>query len=185
MPEPGTVFWLTGLSGSGKTTIGEALAKTLRLSGHTVVFLDGDHLREVSGQLFGHERDQRLQASLLYSRLCKMLANQNIHVVCATISLFHETQEWNRKNIERYIEVFIDVPLTELLRRDSKKIYQQAKNGYLKNVVGIDISADYPQQPDLTIKNYGDIDPEQAVSFIINYLKKDYLYGSFRSDASR
>ena len=180
--QSGTVFWLTGLSGSGKSTIGHLLTNRLRLLGHTMVLLDGDALREVSGQIFGHERDQRIEASLLYSRFCKLLADQNIHVVCATISLFHETQEWNRGHMNHYIEVFIDVPLVELTQRDSKNIYSQANAGHLKNVVGIDISPDYPKKPDLIIQNYGNIKPEDAVALIINYFKKDEVHGDSRTN---
>lgn len=163
----GVVFWLTGLSGSGKTTIGTELTHRLRAQNLPVMFLDGDHLREITGNSFGHDREQRLQASLLYARLCNMIAAQKIHVVCATISLFHQTQQWNRDNIKNYLEIFIDVPLPELIKRDPKKIYSRAQSGELKNVVGIDIPAEFPLHPDLTIQNYDSIDINQAVETIL------------------
>lgn len=167
MTRQGVVFWLTGLSGSGKTTIGTELALRLRAQEYPVIFLDGDILREMSANTFGHDRDQRLQASLMYARLCNMIAAQNVHVVCATISLFHQTQLWNRKNIPNYLEIFVDVPLSELVKRDPKKIYSRAQAGELKNVVGIDIVPEYPQKPDLIIKNHGDVPVKQAVDDII------------------
>ena len=163
----GVVFWLTGLSGSGKTTIGTELTHRLRAQEQPVIFLDGDHLREVTGNTFGHDQEQRLQASLMYSRLCNMIAAQNIHVVCATISMFHQTQQWNRQNISNYLEIFVDVPLSELIKRDPKKIYSRAQTGELKNVVGMDIAAEFPQNPDLIIKNHNTVSIHQAVDAIL------------------
>ena len=166
----GTVFWLTGLSGSGKTTLGKELARILKEQGYPVVFLDGDHLREVTGNLFGHDREQRLQASLLYGRLCHFLSSQSINVVCATISLFHETQNWNRKHIPNYVEIFIDVPFSEIIQRDPKKIYSRAQQGDLKNIVGIDIAPEFPQRPELVIKNHN-ISVQEAVAEIMDFIK--------------
>lgn len=166
----GTVFWLTGLSGSGKTTLGAELTEHLRKHNHPVIFLDGDNLREVAGDIFGHDREQRLKASLLYSRLCHMIASQNIHVVCATISLFHETQNWNQKNITNYIEIFMDIPLPELIKRDSKKIYSRAEEGILKNVVGVDIQAEYPQDPSIIVKHQESV--SDAVEKIFSLFKR-------------
>lgn len=167
MDEAGIVYWLTGLSGSGKTTIARALTAALRKQNQPVIFLDGDELREVTGNMFGHNRDERLKASLLYSRLCKMLAAQCTHVVCATISLFHETQEWNRIFIPNYLEVFIDVPLAEVIKRDPKSIYARAAAGEINNVVGIDIPADFPKYPDVIIHNIEPFSVDKAVTTIL------------------
>lgn len=167
--QTGTVFWLTGLSGSGKTTIGTALAHHLRSQALPVIFLDGDHLREITGNVFGHDSKQRLQASMLYGRLCKMLAEQNIHVVCATISLFHQVQNWNRENISHYIEVFVDVPFAEIVSRDPKKIYSRAQAGELSNVVGIDVVPEYPINPDIIIHNTNNSEIQDTVQEIMRY----------------
>lgn len=169
--EAGTLFWLTGLSGSGKSTIGSALADALRTQNEVVILLDGDQLREVTGGIYGHEPSERLKASLLYSRLCRMLTMQGINVICATISLFQETQDWNRKHIMNYKEIFIEVPITELEQRDPKKIYQKARAGLIKNVVGIDITPFYPNNPDLIIQNYGQMTVSDAVKAILTLYK--------------
>lgn len=172
--QPGIVFWLTGLSGSGKTTIGTELTNHLKAQGKPVVFLDGDQLREITGNTLGHDREQRLAASLLYARLCNLLANQNVNVVCATISLFHETQQWNRDHIKNYMEIFVDVPLAEVIKRDAKQIYSRAQQGLIKNVVGIDIEPEYPQNPDIVIKNHNKVSAQEAVYQILNYLTQAY-----------
>lgn len=163
-----TLFWLTGFSGAGKTTLSILLAKKLRDREHPVILLDGDILREIYDNRFGHERKERLAASLQYGRLCKLLTEQETHVVCATISMFHQTQEWNRENIKNYIEVFIDVPLSELLNRNSKKIYSRAKSGELKNIVGIDIEPELPKNPDITIQNCNNRTIDDNVNLILN-----------------
>ena len=165
----GTVFWLTGLSGSGKTAIGEALTEKLQNS-DAVIFLDGDRLREVYGNMLGYSKAERRNASLYYARLCKMISVQGINVVCATISMIHQTQEWNRNNIEKYLEIYVRVPIEELILRDNKQIYSRAKSGKLTNVVGMDIEAEEPQFPDLIIDNYGDMTVNKAVNRILETL---------------
>lgn len=169
--QSGTVFWLTGLSGSGKTTIGRELTNTLKKHGYPVIFLDGDELREMTGNVFGYTREQRLQASLMYARLCNMLAAQSFHVVCATISLFHQTQCWNRENNQNYIEIFVDVVLSELIKNDPKKNYSRALKGELSNIVGMDIIPEFPEHPDIIISNQT-ISVAYAVNEIFQYFKQ-------------
>ena len=94
-----------------------------------------------------------------------MLAAQGFDVVCATISLFHSVQRWNRANIPNYFEIYLRVPFEELTRRDSKGIYSHALGG-ASNVVGLDISMEEPETPDLVLENYGDIDPYHALETV-------------------
>lgn len=147
----------------------------MRAQGLPVIFLDGDHLREIMGNAFGHDREARLQASLMYARLCKMLADQQMHVVCSTISLFHQTQEWNRQHISRYLEILVDVPLTELIKRDPKQIYLRARQGLLKNVVGMDLPAEFPKQPDIIIQNHAQASVQDAVATILQFYEKEVV----------
>ena len=145
------VYWITGLSGSGKTILGRKLASHLRLQGRKIILLDGDDLREVMGATMAHSRDERLQLAMRYSRLCHMIAVQKVDVVINTISLFRKVHEWNRLNLPGYIEIFLDVPLSELTRRDPKKIYEQAAKKELHNVAGVDFAVDYPEAPDVLL----------------------------------
>ena len=93
--------------------------------------------------------------------LCRMLAEQGFDVVCATISLFHEVQRWNRENIPRYHEIFVRVPLEELKRRDTKGIYLAATAGGAANIVGFDIPAETPEAPDLILDNDSSLNPRR------------------------
>ena len=141
-------FWITGLSSAGKTTLSQMLVDNLRSKGKTVILLDGDELREILSNK-GYSRDERLQTALKYSRLCSLIVKQKINVVIGVIGLFNEVHQWNRQNIPGYIEIFIEVPMEELRRRDPKQIYKKAFDGKLKNVYGVDLQADYPKNPDV------------------------------------
>ena len=163
----GRVFWITGLSGTGKTTLGRELSKRLRGAGHRVIFLDGDALRSAIAEDLGHNAGDRRRAAMRNARLCRLLADQGADVVCATISLFHEVQRWNRENIPGYREIYLRVPIDELRRRDSKGIYACAQRGEAHDVVGLDVPAEAPEAPDLILDNYGALDVAAAADRIL------------------
>ena len=149
------VIWVTGLSGAGKTTLATELVNSLRSQDKHVIQLDGDELREVFDPFKdnpqSHNRKARLALAMQYAQLCRVLANQNLTVVIATISLFKEIHSWNRKNLPGYFEVYIKVPLEELRRRDPKSIYQRFNSGEIKNVAGLDLKIDEPLNAHLII----------------------------------
>jgi adenylylsulfate kinase len=165
-PEPGRVFWVTGLSGSGKTTIATLLADALRAQGKTAILLDGDELREVFGGTQSYDEAARRDASMRYARLCRLLAAQGANVICATISMFDATRAWNREHIAGYYEIYVRVPLEELKRRDSKGIYSRGEQ-----VVGVDIAFEAPKTPDITVDNHGATTPKQALVQILQHIK--------------
>ena len=88
--EAGKVVWITGLSGSGKSTVAQELWMLLKNNGVPSILLDGDELRNVFGEQDNYEIQQRLKISKKYSRLCKLLSEQGFNVVIGTISMFHE-----------------------------------------------------------------------------------------------
>jgi adenylylsulfate kinase len=167
----GKVIWITGLSGSGKTTVGSRLTQILKSKNLPTVFLDGDDLRAVLNKdkigNLNHSRNERLQLSLIYSRLSKIISENGVYVVIATISLFSEIHQWNRENISNYFEIFLDVPLEILEDRDPKSIYANFKQGKIKNVAGLDLEIDFPKHPNLWIKINSGSTEEEIVDMII------------------
>lgn len=150
------VIWLIGMSGAGKTAIGKEVFAQLKQRRPNVVFLDGDAVREIMGSDLGHSLEARRANAGRISRLCKYLDDQGIDVVCSILSIFHESQAWNRSQIARYFEVYIRVPFEVLEARDSKGLYRAAREGKATNVVGVDIPFPPPLNPDLIIDN-GDV----------------------------
>ena len=150
-PKPGRVIWITGLSGAGKSTLSRAVADALRASGRPVLLFDGDELRGLIGGSLGYREADRRELTGRYSALSRALAQQGTDVVCATIGMFHASQQWNREFIPRYTEVYLKVDLQILIARDTKGLYARALKGEINDVVGIDIPCEEPQAPDLVI----------------------------------
>lgn len=149
------VLWLIGMSGSGKTTVAEYMYKKLKKRCKNLVLIDGDVLRQIMGNDLGHTVEDRSKNAHRITRLCKFLDSQGINVICAVLSIFHESHEWNRANIKDYFEVFIDTPFNTLVKRDPKGYYKKALKGELKHFVGVDIPFPKPLKPDLVLNNNG------------------------------
>ncbi|MHB9335899.1 adenylyl-sulfate kinase [Fusobacterium polymorphum] len=160
----GRVFWITGLSGAGKTTIGYLLYTKLKAQKNPIVFLDGDELRKVFGNDLGYSKEDRLKSAFRNSRLCKLLSDQEIDVICCTISMFDAIREWNRENIKNYFEIYLDVSLETL--KDRKNIYRENNN----DIVGINILAEIPKNPDIVLDNNGGFSPIEQVKKILSYI---------------
>lgn len=167
----GQVIWITGLSGAGKSTLCRALVDALRSSSaQPIIMLDGDELRHVMGIMEAHSRDERLQLAMRYAQLCRLIATQGVSVAIATISMFNEVHVWNRANLPGYVEVFLDVPLDELARRDPKQIYQRAARNELANVAGLDLAVDRPKNPDIHIQWRPDTTVDSALTQVLDQL---------------
>ncbi len=152
---PGTVYWFTGIAGAGKTTLARLFYKNLKRTNPFVIFLDGDTLREIFGNDLGYTRLDRKKNAMRIARLCEFLSESGMNVVCATISLFHECQDWNRKHMRFYKEIYIQAPMAALKKRDPKKIYSRASKGILKDVWGMDLLPEVPKNPEVVIHNDG------------------------------
>tara|TARA_B100001971_G_scaffold91384_1_gene84296 strand:+ start:543 stop:1049 length:507 start_codon:yes stop_codon:yes gene_type:complete len=152
------VIWVIGLAAAGKTVIGKELYSELKKKYSNLVFLDGDIIREIMGNDLEHTLEDRKKNADRICRLCETLDEQGIHVVCSILSIFHESQEWNRQNYSQYFEIYVDVSMDILIKRDKKKLYTNALDGNIKNVVGLDIPFEPPKKPDFIIHNNNDRD---------------------------
>lgn len=159
-------IWLTGLSSTGKSSVAGELRALLLERGVVPVRLDGDVLREALPWPTGYGRDERLRLARFYGRLARELVEQGHVVVCSTVSLFHEVQEWNRQHIPGYFEVWLRAPAAELQRRDragDRGVYGGARGA----VVGRQLVPEFPRSPDLIVDNHGDMTPAAAARRIL------------------
>ena len=163
--EKGNVYWITGLSGAGKTTIGKLLYNRIKDKKDNVIFLDGDVLREVY-QTKDYSNEGRLNLALQHGRLCKMLSEQGIDVVICVIAMYDECRQWNHDNIENYHEIYLRVSIDELIRRDQKQLYSRVLKKEISNVMGMDIPFEEPKNPEVIIDNNGNDSPEQIINKI-------------------
>lgn len=165
----GKTYWLTGLSGAGKTTIGRLWYERLRNAGEAAIFLDGDELRQVFGGQMGYTLEDRRKAAMNYARLCALLSRQGLTVVCCTISMFDSVRTWNRENIPGYVEVYIKASMETLRRRDQKGLYSVGA----QNVAGIDFQVELPEAPDLILNNDGEESPEDQIAYLSDWKNKE------------
>ena len=167
--EKGILYWITGLSGAGKTTVGNALYYELRKYKDNVVILDGDILKRLVGDSLGYSKEDRKKRAYYYSNLCKTLTDQGISVVICTIAMYDEVRNWNRNNIEKYIEIFLKVGLETLIKRDRKGLYSKQASGEINNIAGLDQEVEYPKHPDIVVENDGSVKVNDIVRLITNY----------------
>lgn len=173
----GCLYWITGLSGAGKTTIGNRLFYELRKTNDNVVLLDGDVLKSVVSDTLGYSENDRRKRAMKYAALCKVLADQGQIVICCTIAMYDEVREWNRKNNKRYVEVFLNVPISVLQERDQKGMYSKLEKGEMIELAGVNMDVEFPKNPDIVLENDGRFTINECVEKIIKhkvYDQSDY-----------
>lgn len=166
MNEKGTVYFFTGLSGAGKTTIGGLFYRRLKAVKPNVVLMDGDQTRPVFNEDVGYSDSDRLRGSYRFFRVARMLADQGIDVVACAICMHSPVREWNRDNLEHYKEIYIKVTWDTLYRRNQKGLYSSGTN-----VMGVDLPFDEPKTPDMIVENDGEETPEVLVKRIEKALR--------------
>ena len=169
------IIWVTGLSGSGKTTLARRITEILNERGIQTIMLDGDDLRKILGSYQfntknNHEIESRIEIGLFYSRLCQFLRSKGLNIVISTISMYKKVQDWNKENLINYQEVYLEVPLDELRKRDPKGIYKKFKLGKLSNVAGLDLPVNEPDNPRWHFKYDQKLEPDRMAEIIINDL---------------
>lgn len=165
------ILWLTGLSGSGKSTIANALQQELYKKNISVYVLDGDNLRHGINSNLTFSSEDRKENIRRTAEIGKLLVDAGIVVIAALISPFEEDRLNARGLFERdeFIEVYIKCSLEECESRDPKGLYQKARKGEIKQFTGIDQSYEEPQNPEIII-NTDELSIDKSVEVILSYL---------------
>jgi len=150
-------IWFTGLSGSGKTTIANLLEKRLYSEGRHTYILDGDNVRHGLNRDLGFTETDRAENIRRIAEVAHLMVDAGLIVLVSFISPFTAERQMARGLFQdgQFLEVFVDTPLAECERRDSKGLYAKARRGELKNFTGIDSIYEIPETPELHLKfNY-------------------------------
>ncbi len=164
----GILFWITGLSGSGKTTFGKAIHKDIQKLYGPTIMISGDNVRKIF-YLKGHKKQERLKILKSYCQFAKFITNQNINLIFAVVGMFNEPRNWNRQNIDNYVEIYIKSNLKKIIKLNKKKIYHKKNIG---DIVGVDIKPEFPKKPDITIVNLFNKPSKKIAVNIIKKIKK-------------
>jgi adenylylsulfate kinase len=159
------VFWFTGLSGSGKSTIATRVHEELVRRGIEVEYIDGDALREVFPRT-GFTREEREEHLRRTGYMASRLAAHGITVVASFVSPYRESREFIRRLCPRFLEIYVATPLEECERRDVKGLYARARRGEIRNFTGIDDPYEAPEHPELSLDTQA-LTVEQSVTQVL------------------
>jgi adenylylsulfate kinase len=147
------VIWIIGLSRSGKTSLAKALIRKLNKRKKKFIHVDGDVIRKIYNDKIGYTMKEREINAERISKLTKYLSDEGINVIGSILSNFPKWQNWNKKNIKNYKQIFLKANLSSLLKRDTNNLYKNALKGKTKNVVGLDLKFRKPIKSSIIIDN--------------------------------
>ena len=175
--QTGTIIWLTGLSSSGKTTLSIALESVLFQQKALVTVLDGDVVRSGLNHDLGFSAKDRKENIRRIGEVALLLAHQALVVIVAFISPFREDRDRVRHSIDtgRFIEVFVDCPLSVCEERDTKGLYKKARNGDISDFTGISSPYEPPLNPDIHLKT-SEQTVEECIETIIEFLDNKNVF---------
>ena len=171
------ILWFTGLSGSGKSTIANALESRLHAMNKHTYLLDGDNIRMGLNKGLGFSDEDRIENIRRIGEVSKLFVDAGLIVLTAFISPFRKERNMVRELVmeDEFIEIFIDTPLEVCEKRDPKGLYHKARNGEISNFTGISSPYEAPLDPELHIRN-DQHSVDDVILQIIHYLhEKGYL----------
>lgn len=170
-------LWFTGLSGSGKSTIANAVSNELYRQGINEYVLDGDNIRHGLNKDLGFSEHDRTENIRRIGEVAKLFVDSGKVITTAFISPFRSDREQVRALFEEgeFIEVFVNCPLEECERRDPKQLYAKARRGEIKDFTGIDSPYEAPTNPEITLQS-DLLSVEEAVDQVFAYLREKNIF---------
>jgi len=167
------ILWFTGLSGSGKSTIANAVEAKLYEMGKHTYLLDGDNIRMGLNRGLGFSEEDRVENIRRIGEVAKLFVDAGMIVLTAFISPYRNDRERVRALVEpgEFIEIFVDTPLEVCEARDPKGLYKKARAGEIPDFTGVDSPYEAPVNPEIHILN-NNITVEAAADRVIDYLQK-------------
>ena len=167
------VLWLTGLSGAGKSTIADIVEKKLLAAGRHTMLLDGDNVRHGLNRDLGFTDVDRVENIRRLGEVARLMTEAGLIVICSFISPFRAERRMVRELTvpTAFLEIFVDTPLDECMRRDPKGLYAKAKAGRIENFTGIDSAYETPEAPEIRVATVG-VTPEAAAEHILDELRR-------------
>ncbi|MDO6505589.1 adenylyl-sulfate kinase [Colwellia sp. 4_MG-2023] len=165
------LLWYTGLSGSGKSTVANAVDALLFKLGCHSYLLDGDNVRHGLNGDLGFTDEDRVENIRRISEVSKLFLDAGLIVSTAFISPFTEDRARARAKLEdgEFIEVYIDTPISVCEQRDPKGLYKKARAGEIKDFTGIDSTYDVPESPEIHVKT-AELSIQECAEQIVHYL---------------
>lgn len=167
--QKGVTIWLTGLSGSGKTTISRLVEYRVKQHGFKAELLDGDEVRRNLTTHLDFSKEDRQNNNKIVTYVAKLLSRNNIIVLTSLISPYQELRDYARKEITNFIEVYVKCPLEECINRDVKGLYKKALNGEISSFTGISDPFEEPKYPEIIVETNNET-AEESAEKIIKYL---------------
>lgn len=174
MKQKGVTIWLTGLSGSGKSTIAVELECALVENKHQAYILDGDNIRHGLNKNLGFSPEDRAENIRRIGEVAKLFTDANIITITAFISPYKEDRDNARKlqNEGEFIEIYVKCPLNVCEQRDVKGLYKKARAGEIKEFTGISAPYEEPSSPEMTIDT-SLMPVEESTRAILKYLEEN------------
>ncbi len=174
----GAVLWFTGLSGSGKSTIGHRVERMLIERGAFAYVLDGDNIRHGLNSDLGFSPEDRVENIRRIGEVSRLFADSGALVVSAFISPYRKDRDRIRGLMGpgEFVEVFVDTPLEICEARDPKGLYKKARAGEISNFTGLDAPYEAPVSPEVHLET-ADLSIDEAAAQVISYLAEQKILG--------
>lgn len=169
MEHQGITIWLTGLSGSGKSTIANLVARRLRAHGARVEILDGDIIRTNLSKGLGFSKADRDTNIRRIGFVCRLLSRNGVIVLAAAISPYRKLRQEVRATTTNFVEVFTDCDFETLVERDVKGLYKRALAGEIQNFTGVSDPYEAPRNPEVRTDSGKQL-PDESAGSVWDYL---------------